>query len=271
MDILRNETILNTTSSLLLSVEHKVNSPITLCHYQRNLHDNPQPYLKLVLVVLFSVSGVFGLFSNIVVVFAIHKTNQLAIQPIKLFRVLSFISIFNSLTTLFRIKGLLHPYQSSCLYYHILNFAFFIGVYNSFFIIVVVALDRFLHITYLQNYSSVFTATRFKLSIAATLLLALYQGSATVISLMINGPDAGAKYTFHLNVVIAASIIFFYTASLVLLRRRNRFIANVSFTQRRILRITSTYFYFYLVNMLALLTYQILLNWTNVFSRLGKM
>ena len=272
MNITINQTTpINTTRLQWSPPEaHRVNPLTTLCHHRRNLHGNLQSNVQFLMIVLFSVSGGFGIFSNMVVVFAIHKTKQMTIQSIKLFHVLSLISIFNSMTNLFRIKGVLFPYQSSCLYYYAIIFTFFLGVYSSFFMIVVVGLDRYLHITYLQNYSSVFTAKRFKLAITITLLMALYQASATVFSAAMNGPGLAGKYTIPLNALIAVSIIFFYTASLVHLRRRNRFVANTSFAQRRILRITCMYFYFYLANMLILLMYQSLLNWTDIFSKLTQ-
>ena len=246
------------------------NHTLSYCQYKHQLYENLDSNAKLVLIILFFITGVLGVFSNIVVVFAIHKTNQLTIQSIKLFYFLSIFDAFNSLSNFFHLKVMLFPYQTSCIYIYALNLALHLFLYNSMFMVGVVALDRFLHITYLQNYSSVFTAKRFKLSIAITLLIVTYQASATMISGLINGHGFAGRYTIYLNTVGFVFVIFLYTASLVKLRTHIRTVANISNTQRSILKITAMWFNFYFVNLASLLLYQFLNNWTNILSKLSK-
>ena len=273
MNVSSNRTI---DMGIHVSPENHVNSSSSsqvvwnYCRYRQRIYGNLVANYQLSLVTLFSVTGVFGLFSNIIVVIAIHKTNQLAIQSIKLFRVLSLLDTFNSLSNLFHIKSIVQPFNTSCYYFYVTHFFLYFGIYNSVFMIAVVALDRFLHIFCMQNYNSVFTATRFKLSIGITLLMALYQASATVSSIIINGPGGSGKYTFHLNVLGFVSTIFFYAASLLKLKTHSQVSLNITNTQRGILRITAMYFYFYLVSLSSLLLFQILFNWTNVLSKVGK-
>ena len=240
------------------------------CQLQRDIYNNLDLNAKVTLTILFSVTGILGSFLNIVVVFAIHKTNQLAVQSIRLFRILSILDTFNSVVNFFHLKVLLVPsYLTSCAYIYVLSFILYFGLYNSLLMVFVVALDRFLHVSYLQEYSRVFTAIRFKLSIAIALLLALYQSCATAISSIFIGPGVAGKFTFHLNIFGFFSIIFFYAASLVKLRRHSQAHASVSNTQRSILRITALYFYFYLIILIPLLLFQILNNWTDILSDLG--
>ena len=72
-----------------------------------------------------------------VVVFVIHKTSQLSMQSIKLFRVLSIIDTLNSTVILLHLKVMLYP-QASCMYYYVLNFLLFFGIYNTMCIVAVV-------------------------------------------------------------------------------------------------------------------------------------
>ena len=272
MNILRNQT---TNLSLQFSPEEYINissSPSTVwvyCEYRRRIYEKLDSNAKLILITLFSITGVFGVFSNIVVVFAIHKTNQLTIQSIKLFRVLSILDTFNSMSNFFHLKSIVQPFNTSCNYLCAMHFVLYFGIYNSTFMVAVVALDRFLHIFYLQNYNSVFTVPRFRFAITITLLMSVYQSCATVVSIISNRPGGSGKYTFHLNVLCFVSVIFFYTASLVKLKTHSQVSLNISNTQRSILRITAMYFYFYLVNLASLLLFQILFNWTDVIANLG--
>ena len=203
------------------------------CQFRRDLYHNLDFDAKVTLIVVFSVTGIFGVLFNMIVVFAIHKTNQLAVQSIKLFRILSILDALNSIFNFFHLKVMLvTSYQIACDYYYVLNFVLHFGIYNSTFMVAMVAFDRFLHVSYLQEYSHVFTVIRFKLSIAITLLLTFYQSCATAFSTMFNGPGVAGKYTVHLNVFIFSSVIFFHTASLVKLKRHNRVVANISHIQR---------------------------------------
>ena len=240
------------------------------CQYKRQLYENLDSNGKLVLIILFFITSVLGVFSNIVVVFAIHKTNQLTIQSIKLFLVLSILDTFNSMSIFFLLRVMFNPLTASCSYFYFLIFVLHFGTYNSTFMIAVVALDRFLHIFYMQSYSSVFTAKRFKFAISITLLLVMYQASATLISAVINGPGVAGTYTIYLNVLFLLFIIVFYSMSLVKLRTHSRTVANISNTQRSILKITAMWFNFYFVNLASLLLYQFLNNWTNILSKLSK-
>lgn len=91
-----------------------------------------------------------------------------------------------------------------------------------------------------------------------------------MISGLINGHGFAGRYTIYLNTVGFVFVIFLYTASLVKLRTHIRTVANISNTQRSILKITAMWFNFYFVNLASLLLYQFLNNWTNILSKLSK-
>lgn len=146
--------------------------------------------------------------------------------------------MFSSLSNFFHLKIMVLPRQTSCINYHVFNFISQFGIYSSTSMIAVVALDRFLHIFCMQNYNSVYTATRFKLSLAIALLLNLYQASAIVINCIINGPAVAGKYTISVSVLCFIFIISLYMGSLVRPKWHNmQVVRNITKTQRSILRI----------------------------------
>ena len=242
------------------------------CTVIRDMYGSVETNTKIALVTVFSLTGFMGVLFNVVLVIAIHKTNQLAVQSIRLFRLLSILDTFNSIINFFHLRIMLLANKSSCFLYYALNYLVFFAMYNSFAMVVVVAIDRLMHVRYLQNYSRVFTSLRFKLTIGVFMILALYQSCATTYSNIAEGPRKGGKYTIQLNVIFFFAIIFFYTSSLVILKKHSQssVVTNLSNSTRNILKITGLYFYFYIINVSVPLLYQIVGNWTGLLLKLDE-
>ena len=250
------------------NISSLVNQQSVYCQFRRTIYQNLEPNTKTTLGVAFTVVGIIGVLINTLVVIVIHRTKQLNIQSIELFRNFNIIDIFISMTNFLHLIAILdlHHHETKCKVYYILTFLLHLAIYSSSFMVFFTGLDRYIHIKYLKDYNSVFTRLRFKLVGLLFLVYVLYQSIATTISLVTLGPRSAAKYTLELNVLIFVGIIFFYSRSLFILKRHLKATREISSMKRNIVKICALYFYFYIINIGILIIYQVVGNWTKVLD-----
>ena len=255
----------NNNSSLM-------NQQSVYCQFRKTIYQNLESNAKTTLGVAFTVVGIIGVLINILVVIVVHRTKQLNVQSIQLFRNLSIFDIFTSLTNFVHLITILGTPddQTKCGIHYALAFLLHWAIYSSSFMVFITGLDRYIHIKYLKEYNAIFTQNRFKVILITYFICVLYQSSATTVSLISLGPRTAGKYTLPMNAVVLFGIIFFYSRSIIMLKRHLKATQEISSMKKNIARIASLYLYFYLINIGILIMYQVIGNWTKLLERFDE-
>ena len=238
------------------------------CQYRRTIYQNLKPNAKITLRFVFTAVGIIGVLINALVVVVIHRTKQLNVQSIILFRNFSILDIFTSLTNFVHLKAILDEqhHKTKCEVYYVLTFILHWAIYSSSFMVFITGLDRYIHIKYLTDYDIIFTRNRFKVVGLVYLTSVLYQATATTVALMSKGPKTAGEYTVILNVLVFLGIIFFYSRSIFMLKKHMKATRRISSMKRNITKIAALYFYFYIINIGILIMFQVVGNWTKVLD-----
>ena len=112
----------------------------------------------------------------------------------------------------------------------------------------ITAIDRYIHIKYHNNYSSIFSPFRFKIVHVLYFIFVFYQVSISMV------------ITMPLNAIFFIVVVSFYLKSIYLLKLHVNSI-ELSSSKRNIVKIASRYFYFYLLNMIVLLIHPFVTRW----------
>ena len=234
------------------ALNHTQTSVSLYCHDMRKVYENLDSKAKIILTVIFASLAVLGVLINSLVVFCIHRTKQLDVQSIRLFHNSSIITILNSMTNFVHLKAILDPYETGCIFHYSLTCMLKFAIYSSRFMVPITAIDRFIHIKYHNNYSSIFTPLRFKMIHVVYFICTVYQSSIATVLVALKVDLTSLKFTLPLNVVTALGSIFLYLKSIHLLQRHVD-TTTISTSQRSIVKITSMYFYAYVFNMMIFL------------------
>ena len=136
---------------------HQSNITNIFCQDLKEMYGNIDSKSKIFLTTILSLLGILGVLCNSLVVFCIHKTKQVDIQSIKLYRNFSIIDTFNSIINFVHLKAIIFdPYQTDCMEFYLLRFFLHWAIFSSSYMVPVTGLDRYIHIKYLNNYAIVF-------------------------------------------------------------------------------------------------------------------
>ena len=227
-------------------------SPNNNCQDIREIYQNLDQDAKIILAVLFATSGFIGVLCNSLVVFCIHKTKQLDVQSIRLFHNFSIIDTLNSIVNFVHLKIILNPYQTDCRFYYGQRAFIQWTIFSSSFMVPITAIDRYIHVKYKNNYSSIFTPFRFKIIHVIYFICAVYQTSISIVIIVLKGLYADLIYILPLNVIGFVVVVSFNIMSIYILKKYMNE-TEISSTKRNITKIASIYFYFYLFNLVILL------------------
>lgn len=143
---------------------------------------------KIVIVGLNTVLSILMLTVNSLLVIALKKTKQLSVQSIHLTYIMCVTDI------LFGVVGL--PSKSimvllgkdlNCTVTTFMNFSLEVFLVKEVSLIVLIIIDRYLHIKYLSEYGRVFSSRRYKICVAAMLSFSvLLAGLSTVLSVTLS-------------------------------------------------------------------------------------
>ena len=245
----------------MLSENNRVNySANQGCQDIRKIYENLDQEAKIILTGFFATLGILGILCNSFVVFCIHKTKQLEIQSIKLFRNFSIIDTFNSIVNFLHLKIILDPQETECMLHYSQRALILWTIYSSVFMVPITAIDRYIHIKYHNNYSSIFSPFRFKIVHVLYFIFVFYQVSISMVITVWKGLYKDLIYTMPLNAIVFIVVVSFYLKSIYLLKLHVNSI-ELSSSKRNIVKIASRYFYFYLLNMIVLLIHPFITRW----------
>lgn len=175
---------------------HQSNITNIFCQDLKEMYGNIDSKSKIFLTTILSLLGILGVLCNSLVVFCIHKTKQVDIQSIKLYRNFSIIDTFNSIVNFVHLKAIIFdPYQTECMEFYLLRFFLHWAIFSSSYMVPVTGLDRYIHIKYLNNYTIVFTPLKFIIVFVLYFICALTQAVASVVLIVFKGAYADLKYT----------------------------------------------------------------------------
>ena len=236
------------------SVNHSQTHVNQYCHDLQKIYRNLDPNAMTSLAAIFFSLGLLGVLMNSFVVFCIHKTKQLDVQSIQLFRNFSIIDIFNSIINFIHLKAIFSdPRQTGCTFNYVLACMLKFSIHSSRMMVPITAIDRYIHIKHHAEYALIFTPLRFKFIHVLYFICTLYQSSITTVIVLVNGTYPSLKYTIPLSCAVVLLTVFLYLKSINLLKQHVNTTTNLTSSKRSIVKITSLYFYGYLFNIAILL------------------
>eukprot|EP00111_Clytia_hemisphaerica_P001240 TCONS_00003520-protein len=233
---------------------------ITMCHQIIRISEDLSQSTKDKLALIYITFGVFGILVNLLLAALIKVTKRF--RKNQSMRLIMFLSIIDFQCCLFLnacyilyiwyIKYL----HCSCIIvlYGISRFA----MYSASYIALLMGLDRFLHIKYLNEYSSVYTKFRFRLSLLLYFILVLILTLVTAILNTKNGLGYAGRYTAPINVCLIVFIVALYVISIFIMRRHKK--ANIKYSKRtrRVIRVASAYLILFIALQGFLGCYQVM-------------
>ena len=174
-----------------------------------------------IIVTLFILFGLISTLLNVSILVFLVKTKKWNNQSKRLIMFSSIIFIANSTignTWIATFILMVYTHQTVNCTVHLV----FVVIKNSFVIataykMVVIALDRYLHIIFLQNYANRFTRRRFNQVLVLYMTLVGLQTILFAIGIKVK---SGNAYTQPLNILLFTTLITLYVLSLKRLRGR---------------------------------------------------
>lgn len=216
--------------------------------------------IKNLLAWIFFTVAVFGIMINSFLVLLIQKRRRFhKNQSIRLIMYLSLVDIYSCVfLNVAYICFLWHKTTMPCsvivFLYGVSRFA----MYSTAYMALMTGLDRFLHIAYLNEYSTVYTKFRFKLSLVGYFMLVLTVTVVTTVTNTRKGLGAAGKYTSPVNIILVALTILMYLLSVYTMQKHKKDNIKLSRTSQRVVRIALVYLILFIVLHGVLGLYQML-------------
>ena len=167
------------------------------------------------------------------------------------------IDICKAVSNIAIIPLLLHPIELPCSYIIALRLVSTATSQATSQFLGLISIDRFMRVRYLQNYSTVYNAFRYKLSICVFIVIVTIQSSIAFVIPVFYGKKH-SLYLLPLNIITFSAMIVIYIKTLSILNNHKRLHRQISNENQSITRITKFYFYLYLSSQVfLLLAYQI--------------
>ena len=240
--------MLNSTTSILL------------CSQIIDKADSIPVPIKNLLGWLFLTVAVLGIAINSFLVVLIRKRRRL--NKNRSFRLIMYLSLVDIYSCVFLNVAYIcylwlirsTPCPMIVFLYSVSRF----GMYSTSYMAVMTGLDRFLHVTYMNEYSNVYTARRFQLSLVAYFVLVLAVTLVTTIANTRNGLGSAGKFTLPVNILAVVVNIFLYLVSVHTIRKHKK--ANIKLTRstQRVVHIAFVYLILFIVVHGVLGLYQFL-------------
>lgn len=197
-------------------------------------------YQRIVFVYISSILSLLIFLVNALVAFVIKRTGQLSTQSTHLSFVICIIDIFHAIFGLTS-TSLITFFVSyaSCRVMLVLELVqdFFLAAPST--IIVLVTLDRYLHIRYLSNYSSTFTTNRYRISLALVFVVILLQAGAGNVTIIHSSIVKGKLVVINTSLVLLLISCVLYLVSHFHLRKLQKRGTMLSDHNKNITRIAS--------------------------------
>ena len=178
--------------------------------------------------------GALNVVGNATLIWALRKTQQtksLSFQFIMIMSTSDFISGIIGLAFLTLVS--IDPYQNSCWLKFTVQFTLNACNYFSIFMIFLIALDRYLHMKYLERYLLIFTKKKGYMLVGFLFLLAILSSAMFILPMSKLTMSALQMVFFALSIVFLASIILLYHKALCILRKKANQISRSTMTRSR--------------------------------------
>lgn len=213
------------------------------CSYYQYFSQNRSEHQMTVFACISSILSILTCLVNTVAVVVIKKTGQLSNQSVHLTYVICIMDIFHGILGLTSITLMISFFTDfSCTVMLILDTVanFFIAAPST--IVVLVTLDRYLHIKYLLDYSLTFTPRRYRISLALVFVAILLQaGLTTVITTEFGDIKKGKVVMKSIGVILLTISCVLYLISYFRLRKLQKQGTTLSNSTKNITRIASLY------------------------------
>ena len=202
---------------------------------------------RVTLAVCFIVLGIAGTLINFLVVVTILKTNQWSSQSTRL---ILFVSLLDILWAWFgsfvNASYILNSSQTDqCKNRLIIRFITNLTAYSSLGLTIVIGLDRFLHIYFLNDYATKFTPRCFNLVLACYAVVSIFQST---IGLVFERGSAYQGYiSLPINSVLVVSTVAMYCYSIKKLNNHLKNQQYLSQNRRSIVRVGSLYLFIFMI------------------------
>ena len=205
-------------------------------------------------------SAIAGLITNSVVIYLIFETGQLRKKSIRLQGYLHMIDIFSSMVALMRGTLLVFADGVTC---EMLRWAYFmvlLSIYASSYMFCLVSINRYLQITYLNEYEDKFNRTRLHICLIWYSVCVGVQATVGSVLNWAHYIGYASKYTTPFNVPEVVFSLFVYTLSAVKLKQYKSVNPSAAVTLERSIRYTFIYSMMFVLSQGYILTYQILMH-----------
>ena len=219
----------------------------TFCEDRRSHYELLDNTKRTILIVLYVVTAIVGVLMNTFVIYVIKRTKQLRTQSIQLVTFASSFDIANSLTNILHIIMLMTVQRLSCVIIETFQFFIFIAVYSSSYLTSLISLDRYVHVRYLNEYSSIYTKSRFRLSLIVFVIVIFWQSTVSTYVNVTQGNRKAVPYTLPVNIIIFISVAILYAKTIQILSKYKRENRSISSTTRNIVKLSRVYLYLYLL------------------------
>ena len=199
------------------------------------------------LAACFIILGVAGTLINSLVVFAILKTDQWSSQSTRLILFVSLFDIFWAWFGNFNNAAYIlnRNETNQCKHRVIFRFITNLTAYSSLGLTIVIGLDRFLHIYFLQDYAIKLTPRRYNMVLASYAVVTIFQSTIGIIF------EQGSAYkgyiTLPLNSFLIISTVAMYAYSIKKLKDHLKNRQYLSQNGRSIVRVGSLYLFIFTV------------------------
>ena len=240
------------------STSHK--GSMLLCSQIFAKADSISVPIKNLLAWIFLTVAVFSIVINSFLVLLIRKRRRFhKNQSIRLIMYLSVVDIYSCVfLNVAYICFLWHKSTMPCsvivFLYGISRFA----MYSTAYMALMTGLDRFLHVMYLNEYSSVYTRLRFKISLVGYFVVVLAVTAITTVTNARNGLGSAGKYTVPVNILAVVVNVVMYLVSVHIMRQHKKANIKLSRTSERVVRIAFVYLILFIVLQGVLGLYQVL-------------
>ena len=149
---------------------------------------------RIVLALIFAVVALAAVVANSVLIYALYKTNQLVSITHKFVLIMNLSDLCSGVISLPLIIAVITMRQRACAFDLAVQFVIFLFAYFSFFILMTISVDRYIHVTKLNRYNSFMNTFRMKLIVAVTIVTSL---AVSYLSIAIH------SFYFQLSLIIS--------------------------------------------------------------------
>ena len=202
----------------------------------------------IVFFCLLMVTGLLGIATNAFLVYLVMETKQFKNQSIRLLTYLSFVDILSSCISCVLCLQILYASSISCDFTNTISILNNLSKLSSGYFAALTGLDRYLRVTYLNDYERVFTPTKFRIAIFVYVITVLLLTLITTYFHFVNSKEDVIKIIGPINFLSYSIVIGLYILSIRKLKGHAKDNVRISEKTAGIAKITKLYFYLFILS-----------------------